>query len=163
MEPGAEEEPAPAPPSPGLPSLAYRLLQAADWFDASLRNQLTGAGWPTLTRTQGLAMARLDEGGTRLAELARRTGVTRQSVQQAVAGLVDVGVVSVGPDPHDVRGRLVHLAPRGEAMLADVRWRLDVLERTLAARIGESAMDGLKAALEPDWGACVDPGEGSRG
>src|SRR5690349_10738908 len=55
----------------------------------------------------------IDKEGTRLTELARRVGVTKQAVGQLVEDLERMGVVERAPDPLDGRARLVRFTDRG--------------------------------------------------
>jgi DNA-binding MarR family transcriptional regulator len=99
-----------------------------------------------------LVLATLEGESARPAELARRCGVTRQTMQQAVAGLTASDVVAVGPEPTDSRGRRVTLAPRGHDLLEDARNHLERLERLLEERLGRDTVDVLREALTQEWG-----------
>lgn len=103
---------------PGAP-LAFLLLQAGRALDHTLRAQLAEAGWPALTNGQSLIFAFIDPGGTPPATLARRLGVTRQSTQELVAGLAEMGLLEVVPDPARRAGRLVRLTGRGRKLAGD--------------------------------------------
>lgn len=91
----------------------------------------------------------IDLEGTRLTELARRTGVSKQAVGQLVDELERMGAVERVPDPADRRAKLIRFAtgPDGEhGILAGLRVLVEV-ERELEAEIGAARWAGLRAAL----------------
>lgn len=134
------------------PGLAIALLRASDWFDAALRARLEALGWPGLNRSQSLVFANLDRDGVRPAELARRVGVSRQSMQALLEGLVDHDLVAVEDDPHDGRATRCVLTARGRRLVAAAGEELRGVEAELASRIGRAAVADLRCALDHDWG-----------
>lgn len=91
----------------------------------------------------------IDLDGTRITEIARRAGVTKQAVGQLVDDLEAMGAVERVADPTDGRARLVRFArgPDGEhAILAGLRV-LATLEGELAAELGAEQWAGLHAGL----------------
>jgi len=134
------------------PSLPARLLAAADWFNESLSTAMEAAGWPFLSRSQSLLFVSIDDDGTRPAELARRVGITRQSMQQLLRKLGDHGLIAIDADPADGRAMIVRLAPRAHLLGRDAAIISARLETELARRIGAETFAQLHAALEADWG-----------
>ncbi|MFG2222281.1 MarR family winged helix-turn-helix transcriptional regulator [Streptomyces sp. NPDC048644] len=141
-------------------SLPQLLAEARRWFDEGLLAALEAAGAVPVSPTQVQLFAVLDDGGTTVSELARRMGVTRQTVHQAVHGLVAAGLLEQAADPASARQRLIRRTREGErahdravAVLAD-------LEGQLAGRIGQEKADTLRTALEAPWGRppCPDAG-----
>lgn len=133
-------------------SLPGRLLAAADWFDTALAARMAAAGWPYLSRSQSLVFVNIDDGGTRPAELARRLGITRQSMQDVVKKLRDHDLVTVDVDPGDGRAMIVRLSPRAHLLGRDAAIISAELEHELAERIGSAAISSLYGALGQDWG-----------
>src|SRR5438874_524417 len=79
------------------PSLNSLMTNAQRWLAASeASNSGRGTG---LARAQALVFVHLDEGGTRPAEIARRSGISRQAVGQTVAKMREQGLVKLAPDP----------------------------------------------------------------
>jgi DNA-binding MarR family transcriptional regulator len=89
----------------------------------------------------------IDLAGTRLTELARRAGVTKQAVGQMVDELEELGVVERTPDPGDKRAQLVTFTEAGLAQLVAGFDVLDGIERELQGELGEPAMKALEAGL----------------
>lgn len=138
-------------------SLAAALLRAADWCNEALLARLEQEGWPPLSRGHAQVFVNLDEDGTRPAELARRIGITRQSVHGLVGHLVEHELLETVPHPTDGRSQLVRLAPRGRDLAAAAGAILAEIERELTQRIGDEAMAGLREALSRPWGPPPGP------
>ncbi|WP_380168669.1 MarR family winged helix-turn-helix transcriptional regulator [Jannaschia sp. R86511] len=134
------------------PGLALALLRAAEWFDRALLDALAARGWPRLTRSQSQLFAALGPDGASVAELARRVGVTRQSMHSAVADLVGHGVLATRSDARDARAVVVTLTPRGQQLVREALRELGALEQVLAGRIGQDAVTALRDALARPWG-----------
>ncbi|MFF7445672.1 MULTISPECIES: MarR family transcriptional regulator [unclassified Streptomyces] len=136
-------------PAPNLPQL---LTEAKRWFDDALLASMEAAGEQPVTVAQAAVFATLDEDGTTISELARRIGVTRQTVHQAVHGLIGMGLLEQVPDPASARSRLIR--PTGEGVRVHHRAQaaLAVIEGVLAERIGAAAVDALRQALAVSWG-----------
>ena len=135
-----------------VPSMPAQLLGAAEWFNDALIARMEQAGWPLLSRSQSLLFVRIDDHGTRPAELARRLGITRQSMQELLAKLRDHGLVTVDVDPTDGRATIVRLAPRAQLFGRDAAMISASIEAELVVRIGDDAVAALRAALASDWG-----------
>jgi len=90
----------------------------------------------------------IDFEGTRLTEIARRAGVTKQAVGPLVDEMVALGMLRREPDPDDARAQRVRFTDAGlEQLLAGLDV-LDGLERDLAAAVGgAAAMARLGATL----------------
>jgi DNA-binding MarR family transcriptional regulator len=89
----------------------------------------------------------IDREGTRLVELARRLGVTKQAVGPLVSDLERLGVLELDDDPADGRAKRVRFSDRG---LQAIRHGLGVLreiETELERRIGRRKVDALRRAL----------------
>jgi DNA-binding MarR family transcriptional regulator len=113
---------------------------------------MRAAGEQPVTAAQGAVFATLDDGGTTISELARRIGVTRQTVHQAVHGLIGMGLLEQVPDPASARSRLIRTTAEGARVHRRALATLAVLEDHLAQRIGEDAITGLRTALTASWG-----------
>lgn len=136
----------------GQPPLARSLLDRFRWFDDALLSALRERLGLDITSAQSLLFAGLSEEGVRQADLARELGVSRQAVNELVAGLVRQGLVSVAHDPRDRRAKLVRPTPQGRESIALAHEVFRELEATLEQRIGASVVNELRAALAADWG-----------
>ena len=136
----------------GGPPVAALLLAARRWFEDPLVERMRRTGRVGVTLTQAGVFGALDDEGTTVAELARRLGSTRQTVHQAVQGLLGAGLLEQVEAVAGTRGRPVRRSAAGRAEHAAARRVLDDLERELAARIGAADVERLRAVLSRPWG-----------
>jgi DNA-binding MarR family transcriptional regulator len=140
-------------------ALAQALSRAAAWYSASLVAEVRAQGWDGLTASQVLAVPELAAAGAagiRPAALARRLGVTRQSVQKLIDGLVSNGIVTVHPDEADGRATVAVLTDAGRRLDADLAQAAAKVEKDLVRRIGRDGVGTLAVLL--DGGFRVDGG-----
>ncbi len=90
----------------------------------------------------------LDLEGTRLTELARRLGVSKQAAGQLVDELVEMGVLERVPDPVDARAKLIRFGRRrGGLALMEGLAVLGEIEGKLADELGRQRIDALHETL----------------
>lgn len=89
----------------------------------------------------------VDLDGTRLTEIARRLGVTKQAAGELVDELVEMKLLERVTDPADARAKLVRFSARGRAGLLDGLAILRELEDDLAKHVGEKKMRIVHDAL----------------
>jgi DNA-binding MarR family transcriptional regulator len=133
-------------------NLGQLLHQAFRWFDEGLVARLRSAGWAELTRAHSSIFAVIDIDGTRISELARRSGVTRQAAHQVVQDLVRQGLVELQPDPTNRSARRAVPTASGRHSIEMALTVFDDLETELVRRIGADNVSRLRDALEHDWG-----------
>ncbi|MEX1364936.1 MAG: MarR family transcriptional regulator [Nannocystaceae bacterium] len=89
----------------------------------------------------------IDLAGTRLTELARRVGVSKQAVGQLVGELEQLGVLCRVPDPEDGRAKLVRFTEQGQRWMLDGLAVLREIEDELLQHLGPRRMRALHSAL----------------
>jgi DNA-binding MarR family transcriptional regulator len=89
----------------------------------------------------------IDPGGTRLTELARRLGVTKQAAGQLVGDLEQLGVLERADDPADGRAKLVRFTDLGVKAIHHGLGVLRGIEAELERRLGRARMRELHQAL----------------
>ena len=90
----------------------------------------------------------IDLEGTRLTELARRVGVSKQAVGQLVAELESFGVFERIPDPEDRRAKLVRFAQQeGKPFLSEGLAVLGEIEQQVEQQLGTRRMRSLHNTL----------------
>lgn len=104
-------------------------------------------GAPRLRPAHTSLFPHIDHGGTRLTELARRLGISKQAVGQLVDELEQMEVVERVPDPSDGRAKLICFSQRPGRSLLDGLRGLRELEAELEQEIGEQRMAALHEAL----------------
>ncbi|PXY31606.1 MarR family winged helix-turn-helix transcriptional regulator [Prauserella muralis] len=81
------------------------------------------------------------------AQLARRSFVSAQTMQELVAGLERRGLVTRSPAPANRRVLRVRLTERGEDVLAELDRGMDELEREMLADLDAAQVQALRDAL----------------
>lgn len=102
---------------------------------------------PNVRKSHTLVFPHIDFEGTRLTEIARRIGVTKQAAAQWVNELEEMGMVERIPDPSDGRAKLVRYSKQGQEDLMDGLALLKQTEEVMAEVIGEKRMAELHSIL----------------
>jgi len=90
----------------------------------------------------------IDLEGTRLTELARRLGVSKQATGQLVDEMVEMGVLERVADPEDARAKRIRFARRrGALALMEGLAVLGEIESELADKLGRRRVDALHDTL----------------
>ncbi|MEV0847813.1 MarR family winged helix-turn-helix transcriptional regulator [Streptomyces sp. NPDC049954] len=143
---GAEDRPDVDPP------LLHLLQRGVRWFSDELVERLDAAGVDPITPAHTVVLAHLD-GDTSLsiAELARRAGVTRQTMHRAVTQLLGEGLLTSTPGPGFPRSTLIGLTDAG-CRRREVAWGiLHDLEQELGSQLGSTALAELRDSLTRAW------------
>jgi DNA-binding MarR family transcriptional regulator len=131
------------------PQLARLLLAAHRTLSAELVDELDERGWPDLRASQAALVLNVDRRfGTRLTELARRAGVTKQAMMIVVDELEVRGLVRRTPDPDDGRAKVVRLTARGRTFAAECRRAVAAVEARARRDLGGRRYDGLRETLD---------------
>ncbi|WP_372864494.1 MarR family winged helix-turn-helix transcriptional regulator [Spongiibacter sp.] len=132
-------------------TLAYALY----WVDESLQKSLEAAGWERMNRTRSMIMLSVTAGINRPADMARNLGVSRQAIHQLLQGLKDENILELIADPKDKRAKIVQFSPEADAIRGDAQRIVVGIEEELKKRIGKTAFNGLRDALNRSWGPVV--------
>lgn len=143
-------------PERSYPMTMIHLLRAVYWYDEALQSNLRRDGWPTPTRTQSMLFANIAMGETRPARLAANLGITRQSMSQLIATMVERNILVVEPDPQDRRAQKITFHPDSAPLRHAAETVMTGLHRHLEARIGEDNLRALDDAIATDWGPIPD-------
>ena len=129
-----------------------RLTQALDWFDNGLQNVVASSGYEPLHHTQSMILMHIALGIDRPADIAREMSLTRQNVHHMARTLIEAGMIESTPDPEDPRRSRYRLSDESSELRDLALDALAGMEEVLAQRIGKRKFEGLKSALEADWG-----------
>jgi DNA-binding MarR family transcriptional regulator len=102
----------------------------------------------------------IDLEGTRLTEIARRLGVSKQAAGQVVDELEELGVLERIADPADARAKLVRFTKKGQAGLLEGLQVLGEIEAEMRDVIGEAKMRAMHDALAAVIASVEGPIEG---
>jgi DNA-binding MarR family transcriptional regulator len=89
----------------------------------------------------------VDENGTRITDIARRAGMTKQATGQLVAEFVELGYIRVVNDPADGRVKIARYTAKGKRLLLAIVASIEATEAAFAERIGAKKLAGLKTTL----------------
>ena len=89
----------------------------------------------------------VDESGTRITDIARRAGMTKQATGQLVAEFVELGYIRVVPHPDDGRVKIARYTAKGKRLLVAIVASIEQTEAAFAGKIGPEKLAELKATL----------------
>ena len=113
-----------------------------------LHRRLHEQGYPDIRPGHGCVFRFIDDEGTRLTELAERSGYTKQAVGEVVADLETLGYVERVPDPADRRAKTIVLTRRGREALATGRRIFVDIEQRWIEEFGEERIAQLRETAE---------------
>lgn len=123
------------------------LFDSTRRFQERVLAQVNSRGYPAMRIAHMAVTRHIDLAGTRIADLAVRAGVTKQSMGEMVDQLEAMGFVTRIADVADKRAKIVRFTPAGLKLLDVIRKAVAAGERDLALRIGSRAVAELRGAL----------------
>jgi DNA-binding MarR family transcriptional regulator len=125
-----------------------RLLNnAVSRFETRVLEFMSQSGHPE-ARISHISLTRnLDLEGTRVSELARRAGMTKQAMGDLVNQCGALNLVVTSVDPSDKRARVVRFTSAGLRWLGAFRHAVDRAEREMRDEVGAMSMNVLRGAL----------------
>jgi DNA-binding MarR family transcriptional regulator len=111
--------------------------------------RLQDSGFEDVREGHGCVFGFIDaDHGSRLTDLAERSGLTKQAVGEAATELERLGYLKRVPDPRDRRAKIIMLTPRGVEAVATGRRLFAEIEREWAEEFGDELLAGLREAVE---------------
>jgi DNA-binding MarR family transcriptional regulator len=102
-------------------------------------------------------MFNIAQGNGSVAEIARATDYTRQSIQRLADALVADGLATYAPDPKDRRRQIITLTAKGSALLEEMETYFDSWSKRLVQALGRKSvtqtiegLHDLKRVLDAD-------------
>jgi DNA-binding MarR family transcriptional regulator len=133
------------PPRP-LPAV---LAQVKNLAVQDMFSRMAAQGFQDVREGHGCVFGFIDlEDGSRLTDLAERSGLTKQAVGEAVAELERKGYLERVPDPEDGRAKIIKLTPRGVDAALTGRRLFAEIENEWAERYGEDRVTALRECVE---------------
>jgi DNA-binding MarR family transcriptional regulator len=118
-----------------------------DAIGGELHSRLRELGFAEIRPAHGCVFGNIDHEGSRLTELADRSGITKQSVGEAVGDLERLGFVERVPDPGDGRAKIIRLTPHGAEAMAAAQEIFDDIEGRLSQELGQDNFDEFRETL----------------
>jgi len=133
--------------SHGPPQIGALLRMAREDLQVQLIAGLDAAGFDDLREVHRGALTYPPIDGLRPSELAARMDRSKQHANDVIRVLEDRGYVTLEPDPHDRRARVIRLTGRGWAMYDEGARISERIGRRWAEQIGEERFAALEDAL----------------
>lgn len=129
--------------------LVRLLLEGHRAVAAELVSSMEERGYPDAKAAHGAVFMNVDRrSGTRLTDLARRAGITKQGMMLIVDDLEQRGYVRRVPDAEDARAKVVRLTARGRRYVAEARRAMAALEARARRELGERRYEALRDGLQ---------------
>lgn len=139
----SDEDPATQPPA--------RLRALISWQANKVNvvgSRLTAARMPLHARADFAVLAALEEyGRISQADLGRRLGLDRNTINDVVGRLEEGGRVERAADPDDRRRKTVRLAADGRRYLAELQAATDAVQAELTAALSDAEREALRTLL----------------
>lgn len=131
-----------------VPRIGKLLGQAYGKWQEQTYSALAQSGFSDIRPAHSPVFRFLDSNGSRVVELAERTGITKQSMAYLVNDLHNAGYVSIDVDPKDRRAKTIKLTPKGTIAANTIARLSRELEARLADNLGEGDLERLRSLLE---------------
>lgn len=137
----------PHPPVHG-DTLGFLLRALYGRLQQRVYDNVAAAGHAGIRPMHSPVLRHLPVEGGRVSDLARETGLAKQSVAYVVEDLVALGYLRTEPDPNDGRARRLHYTARGQDLLSALVSASAAAENSLADVLGEDRLRSLRGLLQ---------------
>lgn len=125
-----------------------RLLNmAVQRFEKRVLDVMAESGYGDFTLSQMSITRNLDVQGTRATEIAKRAGITKQSVGELIGQIEAIGLIERVPDPDDKRARIVRFTAAGLAWLRAFELAVSQSEHEMRNELNAATFIALKEGL----------------
>ena len=128
--------------------LAHLLFDAARRHESRIIELIGDLGHVDVRSTHLTVIRNLDLEGTRITELARRAGVTKQSMSDLVRRCEDMGFVGRSADETDRRAKKIIFTNKGRELVEDIWDVVDRVDEEMAVIIGRIKVTSLQNTLK---------------
>ena len=134
--------------SVGRDDLGYLLAKASQRWNDLLSEGFVREGYPDVRPSYGSVLLPLfEEDGLQMGELARRSGLSKQTMTSLVRRVERAGLVEAGPDPADGRATLIFLTERARELEPVAARVLDQLHALARAQLTPAALRRVEKSL----------------
>lgn len=127
--------------------LGWLLAQTDRLFAEGVTRAMNARGYRGIRLVHIALIRNVDADGTRITEIARRAGMTKQATGQLVREFVELGYVRVVEDRSDARARVARYTPKGRRLRLAVADAIAATERDLTGLVEPREAAFLKDAL----------------
>ena len=129
-------------------NVGYLLARALQRWNTLLGEAFARAGYPEVRPAYGAILVPLtDEDGLQIVELARRAGLSKQTLTTQLKALETLGLVERQADPADRRAYRIYLSERGRAFKEAASELLREMDSLLAATLTPAEIATFNAML----------------
>jgi DNA-binding MarR family transcriptional regulator len=128
-------------------NIGWRLYQALRAYNARALQGIRTRGHTEVALAHAAILPHIEADGTRLTEIARRAGMTKQSASQLVRELEQSGYVSRLPDEKDRRAERIVFTKVGQQFRMDAREVKRAQEAELTRCLGKDGKAKLAELL----------------
>jgi len=138
-------------------SFERHAIDFGEWIANTSSERARARGHKGLRPAHNRVFVHLALTGSRVVDIAKAAGISKNAIGQIVSDLEALGYVERRADPTDGRAKRVHYTERGIRMLADAREIGAGIEVDLVALMGEDRFAELRQLLAEAM-ACVAAG-----
>lgn len=140
-------------------NIGRRMNDAVRIFEGRIIELLREKGHSELTMAHINLTRNLDEGGTRLTELAGRAALSKQTMSELADQVQHTGLIEKVRDPSDGRARLVRFTREGLVWLQAFHDSLTTAEKEMRGTLGDETVDLMIRSLGDYAAAHAGAGE----
>lgn len=129
-------------------TLGFLLREVYAALQERVYKAVESKGHPGLRPMHSAILRHLPPEGGRVSDVARASGLAKQSAAYVVEDLVNLGYLRSEPDPEDGRARRITYTPRGRKLLAALMDASRKAEAALATSLGPAQLQSLRNTLE---------------
>jgi DNA-binding MarR family transcriptional regulator len=123
------------------------LWRAFRSYELAMFERVAERGFDDIVVSDSDVLIHIAMGGTRLADIAKRRGLSKQAVHERVHSLIARGYLNLVGDPEDRRSKIVRFTARGAKMIDALKDVKRGLHEEIQAVIGIRRMSALRNSL----------------
>jgi DNA-binding MarR family transcriptional regulator len=131
-----------------IESLPRHFIETAYWVVNDLLKKVHECGHTSLRHTHQNVLAPLRSEGSRLVDIARESGVSKNVVGQLASELEKLGYVEFFPDPTDGRAKILKYTEQGIRLQSDIKQCEDAFYEELRDILGAKKLASLRSIMK---------------
>jgi len=125
-----------------------RLIEDVHYFfDVQAMTYLRKSNYPMIKSADAHVMRTMQLDGSRVTDMARQAGISKQAMSKLVAGFVEHGFLGWSNDPDDKRNRIATVTETGRELLTCGIAALRRAEKDIADIVGSDELEHFRQLL----------------
>ena len=116
-------------------------------FNDRTARKIQAAGHAAVRVSHLAVLRNMDQGGTRITELAHRAGMTKQAMGQLVGEFQELGYIVLRPDPTDRRAKLATYTEPGQSLAEAAGRSVAEVQSEFKKALGKGGLKELRKLL----------------